>query len=137
MKKIVINQCYGGFSLSDKAYERLIELGIPVVRYDEKKDKKDEKVIYDRELTPQGTDKMNDIYWQFKGKTGIQGRYWETWLEEERTNLLLIKVIEELGEKASERVSKLNIIEIPNNVKWQIEEYDGCEHISEQHRTWR
>ena len=27
-------------------------------------------------------------------------------------------------------------VEIPDDVEWQIEEYDGTEHISEKHRTW-
>jgi hypothetical protein len=33
MPKVVINKRFGGFGLSDKAYERLIELGIPVQAY--------------------------------------------------------------------------------------------------------
>ena len=33
--KIVINKCYGGFGLSDAAYEKLIEYGIPARAYQE------------------------------------------------------------------------------------------------------
>lgn len=40
--KVVINKCYGGFGLSDAAYERLHKLGIPIKKYvEEKRDKKD------------------------------------------------------------------------------------------------
>jgi len=31
----------------------------------------------------------------------------------------------------------LRIIEIPDGVEWQIEEYDGDEWIAEKHRTWK
>ena len=31
--KVVINDCYGGFGLSDEAYEKLIEWGVPVKTY--------------------------------------------------------------------------------------------------------
>ena len=33
--KIVKNSCFGGFGLSDEAYEKLIEYGIPVGKYHE------------------------------------------------------------------------------------------------------
>ena len=48
----------------------------------------------------------------------------------------LVYVVETLGEKANTPHSKLKVVEIPADVKWQIEEYDGSEHIAEQHRIW-
>lgn len=30
----------------------------------------------------------------------------------------------------------LKIVEIPDDVEWVIEEYDGIEYVSEVHRTW-
>jgi len=33
--------------------------------------------------------------------------------------------------------SDLKVVEIPDDVNWYIEEYDGLEHIAERHRTWR
>ena len=50
---------------------------------------------------------------------------------------ILIKVIEQLGNKANDHCSKLKIVEIPDNVQWEINEYDGLEHVAEKHRTWR
>ena len=48
----------------------------------------------------------------------------------------LIAVVEQLGEKANTRFSELKIVEIPDNVNWYIEEYDGLEWVAERHRTW-
>jgi hypothetical protein len=49
----------------------------------------------------------------------------------------LVKVIEELDEKANGDYSELEIVEVPADVKWHIEEYDGNEWVAENHRTWR
>lgn len=57
----------------------------------------------------------------------------ETW----RTDPILISVIEDLGsEKVSGEWARIKIIEIPDDVDWQIGEYDGIEWIEEKHRTW-
>lgn len=48
----------------------------------------------------------------------------------------LVACVEQLGEKANGEHAKLSITEIPDNIKYVIEEYDGREHISEKHRTW-
>jgi hypothetical protein len=58
-------------------------------------------------------------------------------IEEDRADPVLIAVIEELGsEKASGDFAKLHIVEIPDGVDWEIDEYDGIESISEKHRSW-
>ena len=54
----------------------------------------------------------------------------------ERTDPLLIQVVEELGDKASSRYANLKIIEIPDGIDWEIDEYDGLETIHEVHRSW-
>jgi hypothetical protein len=48
----------------------------------------------------------------------------------------LVQVVEELGKEANGNYAKLEIIEIPDDVDWEIDEYDGMEHIAEKHRTW-
>jgi hypothetical protein len=45
-------------------------------------------------------------------------------------------VVEEMGENVNTRFSELKVVEIPNDVEWQIEEYDGAEWVAEKHRTW-
>ena len=64
-------------------------------------------------------------------KWGTGGR------EIERDNPLLIKAMEELGgEVMSGRYAKLEVVEIPDGVEWEIEEYDGMEWVAEKHRSW-
>jgi hypothetical protein len=48
----------------------------------------------------------------------------------------LIDIVEEWGQAACSRYSDLRIVEIPDDVEWQIEEYDGMEWVAEKHRTW-
>lgn len=62
-----------------------------------------------------------------------------------RTNPILIKVIEELGNEANVKYeSELKVVEIPNNVNWVIrvgsmDDVDNgvnIEYIEEKHRVW-
>ena len=41
-----------------------------------------------------------------------------------------------LGSAADSRYSELKIVDIPEDVDWYIEEYDGREWVAERHRTW-
>lgn len=144
-KKVVINTCFGGFGLSDEAYEKLIEWGIPARKYEEevrnpktglydtKLANNEGEVIFDRTLTPPEEDKSG---WNDAEHIRLLGRYWETWLSSEREHPLLVRVVEELGEKAFGRHAKLKVVEIPANVDYEIDEYDGNEHIAETHQTW-
>jgi hypothetical protein len=91
MKKIVINNCYGGFGLSQEA---LIELKSSIRKANP---------FYDRN---------------------------------NRDSLKLIEVVEKLGSRANGEHAKLKVIEIPDDVEYTIEEYDGAEWVAEVHRTW-
>lgn len=84
--KIVINDCFGGFSISEEAKK----------------------------------------YCEENSSYNIS-----------RTNEKLIEFIEKYGsERASGMCAKLKIVEIPDDVNWEIEEYDGNEWVAEVHRTW-
>ena len=50
---------------------------------------------------------------------------------------VLVNIVETLGECANSRYSRLKVVEIPDDVNWEICEYDGSEWIAEAHRTWR
>ncbi len=138
--KIVINARFGGFGLSEAAYKKLIEWGIPAKPYiEQKRDPKtrlylpepanEGEIIFDRTLTPEQS--FSDAE-----HIRVLGRYWETWIEKQRTHALLIRVVEELGRAASGSLSSLKVVEVPNGTDWEIDEYDGLEHIAEKHRTW-
>ena len=53
-----------------------------------------------------------------------------------RNDPILVSIVEELGEDSWGCFAELKVIEIPDDVKFQIEEYDGNEWVAEQHRTW-
>lgn len=89
--KIVINTCYGGFSLSPKASQR------------------------------------------YKERTGKTiGAYPDV----ERNDPDLVSVVEELGEKANGPDARLKVVDVPDDVKWYIRDYDGKETVVEQSRFW-
>lgn len=130
--RIVINKCFGGFGLSDAAYEKLIEWGVPVRAYVQQKQNErglylpepqnDGEVVFDRTLSP--------------GESVAFGRYWETWTDGSRTHPLVLRVVEELGDAANGDFAQLCIVEVPDGIEWEIDEYDGNERIAETHRTW-
>jgi hypothetical protein len=53
-----------------------------------------------------------------------------------RDDAALVAIVEEMGEASWGDHARLKVVSIPEGVKWQIEEYDGAEHIAEVHRTW-
>ena len=49
---------------------------------------------------------------------------------------VLVAMIEEQGDAINGAFSDLRIVEIPDDVSWYIDEYDGMEHVAERHRIW-
>ena len=74
--------------------------------------------------------KAIDLYNQLSGKEA------DSHYDIKRADPFLIQVIEQLGKEANGRHANLRIVEIPEDVKWHIAEYDGSEHVAENHRTW-
>ena len=112
--KIVINKCYGGFGLSEEA----------VLLYAKKKGL---NLIIQRN---KGL-KLNHYYLNSKK----DGNYFCE-RDIQRNDPILVQVVKELGVKANGSCSELKIVEIPDDVEWIIEEYDGKEWIAEDHRRW-
>jgi hypothetical protein len=143
VQKIVVNHCYGGFGLSPLAQKRYLELiGKECYFYKQTKyaHENDGVAIYNRISVEDAEDTFDsfvrtidcgEVVNEFPKNDG----YWYDH-DIERDDPMLIRVIEELGQRANEKYSNLEIVEIPDGVKWQIEEYDGNEHIAEEHRTW-
>jgi hypothetical protein len=136
--KVVINSCYGGFGLSHEAVLRYFEIkGIAVypekhnwfytywlVPESERVPLKEGKDFY--EMSVPDRKAYNEAY----SNQTIYPR------EIERDDPILVQVVEELGKKADGDCANLNVVEIPNDIEWEIHEYDGMEHVAEKHRTW-
>lgn len=141
--KIVINDTYGGFRLSPLAIKEYLKLkGKEAYFYDAQFQNRE--VIYTK--TDNFTEKeifltcfTKDFGSRFKDKDRTENDYKIYCFNEkdiDRTDEDLIKIIEQLKEKANTICSKLKIVEIPDDIDWQIEDYDGAEWVSEKHRTW-
>ena len=113
--KIVINKKYGDFLLSEEA----------VLLYGDKKGlniiAKQDEVI-----------KTITHYFLNEVKNENLFAEWEI----ERTDPVLVEVVEQLGDLANSRYAKLKIVEVPDDVKWYIYDYYGVEEVHEEHRKW-
>lgn len=54
-----------------------------------------------------------------------------------RDDPYLVKIVQDLKEESYGRFAELKIVEVPADVEWTIDEYDGMEWVAEKHRTWR
>jgi hypothetical protein len=116
MVKIVINADYGGFGLSNEA----------IREYGRRKG---------LNLIEEAPDRFGFVHF-YIGEKANDTLLWDSDIP--RDDPVLVETVETLGpEKAGNRFSTLKVVEIPENVDWYIEEYDGWEHIAERHRTWR
>ena len=56
--------------------------------------------------------------------------------DNDRANPKLVEVIERLGSAGSGMFGSLKVVEIPDDIEWEIKDYDGIETIHEKHKTW-
>lgn len=114
--KIVVNKCFGGFSVSRKAVEFMAERG-----------NEQAKAELDEILSGKYVNAAYDIYFGYSEK--FESEY-------NRTDPDLILAVETLKDEANSSCSKLKVVEIPDGIEWEITDYDGVETIHEKHRTW-
>ena len=146
--KIILNKCYGGFDVSPAGYQLYakkkgfelypyIITSDPEFKYDVDKYyykkikweetrygsvhylKKDLGDEISKELFEEIAD--NDYFW-------ISSKY--------RTDSTLIEVVEELGNKASGPCGELRVVEIPDDLDYVIDEYDGIETLHQRVKEW-
>lgn len=135
--KVVINRCYGGFSLSPRAVGALARAQGKTPYWFRTSFGANHKTIYTA-ITEAEAFADKGIF----GPHALDGPDPETakWIEsrpDNRSDPVLIRVIEELGvDVASGGAADLAIIEIPDGTDFVVEEYDGMEHIAEAHQTW-
>jgi len=113
--KVVINKCFGGFGLSDRAIHWLRG----------KRCEWAQAVVLIGEPWPDG--EVSDFFGEDQNRLPP---------DVPRTDHHLVRVVEELGEAADGCHAHLKIVEVPEGVEWHIEEYDGVEWVAEAHRTW-
>lgn len=103
--KVVINKCYGGFSLSKTAWDDYAKAkGLNVGKWNDTWNFYEDGDFYDREIP--------------------------------RDDPVLVEIVEKLANVASGSCANLVVVEIPDGVDWEIQEYDGNEWVAEKHRTW-
>lgn len=123
-QKVIINYKHGGFGISDEAAEWLMEnRGWTVTKFGD-----------DGDYIDSGADLVDTA-----GGIALGDRYNMVMRRnnpELRSDPDLIDCIETLDSDADGRHASLKIVEIPVDVEWQIEEYDGAEWVAETHRTW-
>lgn len=74
---------------------------------------------------------------EITGKSLEQCREEYRWGDDDiRTASELVQVVEKLGEKVNDNYSKLEVVKVPDDVDWYIDDYDGYETIAEKHRRW-
>jgi len=120
MTKVVINTDWGGFGLSEKAWESFLTR---------------KGVEWETEETETFSIKGKSYY--RKGHLGDSEHYLAEWsMCTDRADPDLVAVVEELLEEADGTYAALKVVEVPDGVEWFIDERDGCEWVAEKHRTW-
>ena len=99
--KVVINRCFGGFSLSGAAFE-----------------------FIERWLKRNGGC-TPDIWKEIDYCDPVY-----------RNRAELVECVESLGHAADGPHANLKVVEIPDDIKWGISNYDGLESVHERHRVW-
>jgi hypothetical protein len=131
--KVVINVKFGGFGLSHKGVMRYAELkGIKLYPFIDDISRK----VYGDEATVDNPSMLIHYSTQsVRNEKELNAHYFSD-RDISRNDPCLVQVVEELGKEANNRFSLLKVVEIPDNVEYTIEEYDGNEHIAEKHRIW-
>jgi hypothetical protein len=148
--KVVINACFGGFSLSPEATLKLYERGVTGIatHIDEywppesRRRESGSRLGYENNLAEWR------LYRDFPESRKGRNMFLTVFSPDEkyvlnagrdvkRDHPELVRIVEEMGEAANGGCAALRVVEIPDGVDYVIEEYDGNEHIAETHRTWR
>jgi hypothetical protein len=119
--KVAINCHWGGFGLSDAAFEKLLtRKGVEFVKVEDLQYKSFKLTHYYKKGMVDNNDGYLSPYDFIR----------------DRSDSDLIAVIEEMGREANGNCADIKIIEIPDGIEWEVHDYDGIEHIAEKHRTW-
>jgi hypothetical protein len=133
--EIVINRCYGGFKLSPEALKRIAEIQGRACHF----------FCWDGERYIEWNSEslLDCLAFDIGDPNGCiaRGEPLERHYifdEANRTDSALVQAVKELGEKANGLCADLRIIEVPDDVEWEIDDYDdsGMEHVFDRNRVW-
>ncbi len=138
MKKVILNKCYGGFDVSKEAYMLYAKKkGLTLYLY--------ESNFVDRKFIYKKVNNDDSIFRHYFTKdmgdnVEISNEDYDKYClylrDEHREDPVLIEVVEELGEKASGRFGNLQVVEIPDDLDYVIDEYDGIETLHQKVQEW-
>ena len=113
MTEVVINVCFGGFSLSEEGIREYL--------------KRKGKTLYV---------KSDGCFNHYYTSPDMTDKSYFSKYDIKRDDPDLVAVVKELGERANGKCASLYIAKVPANVQWTIEEYDGSETVEEVHRSF-
>jgi len=134
--KVVVNRCFDGFGLSAKAIRKYLELkGKKCWFYEEVYENdqiKYHRVVEEEDFFLSVTEDLGE----YPTDEEMNCAEYFSEYDIERNDSDLVAVVEELGDEANRRFAELEVVEIPDDVEWEISEYDGVERVEEVHRSW-
>ena len=135
---IVINDKYGGFGLSIKGLYHycLKKYGQAYLYKSDTESNLAYQVPYSDNITGIHTIQYYVSPEDHKDGVDINTIPCVSHWDMERNDPALVATVRELGEEANDEYARLKVVEIPDDVNWYIEEYDGMETIHEKHRSW-
>lgn len=142
-QEVVINKCHGGFGLSIEAVHRYLEIrNMPVWSEFDETYPSLKLVTY--WLIPPGPERLDGSPDNWHSLSLAERQAHNRLYEQQvftprdiaRDDPVLVQVVKELGDRANGSHAELKVVEIPADVNWRIEEYDGSEWVAEIHRTW-
>lgn len=147
--KVVINKCFGGFGISTEAMKLLVIRGAKCMRSCTPKEyyggnSSTYRVDNWQERWVEDYKKYKDIGDGFMAHKWGYNIYKDELLwdlndsgdPDIRMDKDLVIVVESLKDKVNGTCANLQIVEIPDGVKFGIADYDGMESIHEVHRSW-
>lgn len=119
--KIVINGCFGGFGVSEEGMRRYAELkGLSFYVWRDPRYSDSDLLKMYFSADPSGMTELDEDFYE---KHNLYPG------DLDRSDPVLVQVVEELGEKASNWAAKLVVVELPKGTLYRINEYDGYESI--------
>lgn len=143
VRYVVINKQHGGFGLSSEGIEQYLKLKglefwvVPNERFGSLIGPTYWLVPEDQRLEEPTAEVWHSMSMAERQR---HNQLWESYTfsdrDLDRDDPVLVQVVRELGDAASGKHATLKIVEIPADVDWIIDEYDGLEWVAEKHRTW-